>query len=227
MKTIKLDPCIDNIRRVRSKNLSITIDREAHVNISAPYHLHISEINEFIKSKRDWIEKHKQRILESKPLERSYDDGEEFLYLGVPRQLKYVANVNHQIAYLDGEFQLSDKAKPHAKDYLVALYKNLAWNYFAPKTYEFAKLYNFKFSSVKVSSANSKWGSCSSGGVINLAWKLVMAPEPVIDYVIIHELAHTIEANHSSKFWAIVERIIPDYKEKRRWLKDNGKYCNV
>jgi predicted metal-dependent hydrolase len=227
MKTTYLDPIVDSFKRARRRNLSITIDREARVNVVSPYHLQISEINDFVRSKIDWIEKSKIRVIANKPLIRNYEDGEEFLYLGVPRKLKYVSNVNHAIAYLNDEFHISTNVKPYAKEYLAKLYKNLAWNYFVPKTYEFAKKYNFKFSTTKISSANSKWGSCSSRGSINLSWRLVMAPEPVIDYVIIHELAHTVEANHSAKFWAIVEKIIPDYKSKRKWLKDNGKYCDV
>jgi len=72
----------------------------------------------------------------------------------------------------------------------------------------------------------SNWGSCSTKGNINLSTRLLFAPDPVIDYVIIHELAHLVEMNHSPKFWKVVKSIMPDYKEKEKWLKVNGQFCD-
>ncbi len=72
----------------------------------------------------------------------------------------------------------------------------------------------------------SNWGSCSSSGNINLSTRLLFAPQPVIDYVIIHELAHTKEMNHSKRFWSLVEGVMPSYKEKEKWLKQNSHLCD-
>lgn len=73
---------------------------------------------------------------------------------------------------------------------------------------------------------SSNWGSCSSKGNINLSTRLLFAPDAVVDYVIIHELAHLIEMNHSTRFWKIVGDIMPDYRDKELWLKKNGHLCN-
>jgi predicted metal-dependent hydrolase len=73
---------------------------------------------------------------------------------------------------------------------------------------------------------HSNWGSCSVGSNINLSTRLLFAPPDVIDYVIIHELAHLIEQNHSNRFWAQVARAMPDYERHERWLKDHGKTCD-
>ena len=72
----------------------------------------------------------------------------------------------------------------------------------------------------------SNWGSCSSSGNINLSTRLLFAPQAVIDYVIIHELAHTKEMNHSKRFWSLVEGVMPSYKEKEKWLKQNSHLCD-
>ncbi len=72
----------------------------------------------------------------------------------------------------------------------------------------------------------SNWGSCSSKGNINLSTRLLFAPQEVIDYVIIHELTHTVEMNHSDRFWSIVENVMPDFREKEHWLKINGHLCD-
>ncbi|MEE9372807.1 MAG: M48 family metallopeptidase [Saprospiraceae bacterium] len=80
--------------------------------------------------------------------------------------------------------------------------------------------------SVKLKNNRSNWGSCSSGGNINISVRLLFAPEDVQDYVLIHELAHLKEMNHTSRFWKIVEDIMPDYKQKEKWLKENNHLCN-
>jgi predicted metal-dependent hydrolase len=227
MIVVKIDPVVDQLKRIKGSRLSMMIDKDARLLISAPYHTPISEINKFIESKRDWITKSKHKILAHKPVEKQYIDGEKFLYLGEYRALKIVPRNKFAIEYKDGLFLISDHCLPKAKEFLTALYKNLAWNCFAPKIYELAKKHNFKFANVKVSSANTKWGSCSNRGNINLSWKLVMAPPKTIDYVIIHELAHTVEANHSANFWAIVRKIMPDYEIHKKWLVDNAKECEI
>lgn len=85
---------------------------------------------------------------------------------------------------------------------------------------------NRPIGSVYLKHNQSNWGSCSSSGNVNLSTRLLFAPESVQDYVIIHELAHLVEMNHSSRFWALVERFMPDYVEKERWLKENGGWCS-
>lgn len=82
------------------------------------------------------------------------------------------------------------------------------------------------FKSVNLKYNSSNWGSCSTRGNINLSTRLLFAPDTVIDYVIIHELTHLIEMNHSPKFWQLVKGAMPDYKEKEKWLKVNGSQCD-
>ncbi len=79
---------------------------------------------------------------------------------------------------------------------------------------------------VKLKYLKSRWGSCSGKGNINLSTRLLFAPAEVLDYVIIHELAHLIEMNHSPRFWKLVEQAMPDYREKERWLKENAADCD-
>ena len=83
-----------------------------------------------------------------------------------------------------------------------------------------------KIKDVKLSHTSSRWGSCSKSGVIRLSSRLMLAPNEVMDYVIIHELAHLIEFNHSANFWKLVANAMPDYKEMENWLKENNYQCN-
>jgi len=79
-----------------------------------------------------------------------------------------------------------------------------------------------KYKKIRISNARSRWGSCSSKGTVSFNWRLIMAPVGVIDYVIVHELVHLIEMNHSRNFWKIVGQVMPDYVDKRKWLRMYG-----
>lgn len=79
-----------------------------------------------------------------------------------------------------------------------------------------------KHARITIRDQKTRWGSCSSRGNLNFNWRLVMAPPPIIDYVVIHELAHLIELSHSPRFWETVERYCPDHREHRRWLREHG-----
>ena len=89
-----------------------------------------------------------------------------------------------------------------------------------------AQYFQKDIKSVNLKYNASNWGSCSSKSNINLSTRLLFAPPEVVDYVIIHELAHLIEMNHSPKFWKVVEKVLPNYKKHEKWLKDNGKQCD-
>jgi hypothetical protein len=82
-----------------------------------------------------------------------------------------------------------------------------------------------KLGTIRFKNNRSNWGSCSHRGNINISTRLLLAPEKILEYVCIHELAHLIERRHGDGFWQLVERAMPDYRERRRWLRENGKNC--
>jgi predicted metal-dependent hydrolase len=109
-----------------------------------------------------------------------------------------------------------------ASKILKAWYMRQAKYTFPIRVDYYAQKYNFKFKQVKISNASRRWGSCSSKGSINLNWRLIRAIPEAIDYVIVHELVHTIHMDHSKRFWEKVAEIMPDYKKYRAWLKNHG-----
>jgi predicted metal-dependent hydrolase len=86
----------------------------------------------------------------------------------------------------------------------------------------YSSLSGFKYKNIKITSAQKRWGSCSAQNNLNFPQKLALAPDKIIDYVVIHELCHIKEKNHSRKFWKEVEKIMPDYKIHRQWLRNYG-----
>ncbi len=91
-----------------------------------------------------------------------------------------------------------------------------------PKVRQYAELIGVSYGCITIRNQKTRWGSCSSKGNLNFNCLLIQVPESVMDYVIVHELCHRLEMNHSAAFWAQVEKILPDYKERRKWMKENG-----
>ena len=103
-----------------------------------------------------------------------------------------------------------------------AALKEKARPYLTERTEYFSKLMGLQYSGIKITSAKKRFGSCNGKNSICYSWRLMQYPVEAIDYVVVHELAHRVEMNHSPKFWKIVEEYFPDYKQARKWLKDNG-----
>lgn len=103
-----------------------------------------------------------------------------------------------------------------------AVYRAQASEVFARKAAYYAARMGVTYNKITIRDQKTRWGSCSGKGNLNFNWRLVLAPVPVLDYVVVHELAHRREMNHSSRFWDVVGEIMPDYQIHRRWLRDHG-----
>ena len=101
-------------------------------------------------------------------------------------------------------------------------YREKARKQIEARTSYFALVMGVNYGRITIRAARHRWGSCSSAGNLNFHWKLILMPPEILDYVVVHELAHRKEMNHSARFWAEVEKILPDYKARRKWLKENG-----
>lgn len=101
-------------------------------------------------------------------------------------------------------------------------YIRIARDIFTRKTAYYARILNVTYNRISIREQKTRWGSCSSAGNLNFNWRLIFAPESVLDYVVVHELAHRREMNHSAAFYAIVENVLPDYKASQKWLRENG-----
>lgn len=103
-----------------------------------------------------------------------------------------------------------------------ARYIEIARDIFTRKAEYYARIMDVTYGRISIREQKTRWGSCSSQGNLNFNWRLILAPEDVLDYVVVHELAHRKEMNHSKAFYAIVESVLPDYRVSRKWLRDNG-----
>lgn len=207
------------IVRSKRKTLAMTVDKNGRVIVRAPLKYPIEEIERFVGSKSEWLEKHTSAANDrnSERIRRLSAPPEALPFLG-----ELVSVVNEQpYGYSDGCFKLPENRSLESLiPYLRKLYMNIAKETLAKRTALLADRMNIRINAVKINSAKTRWGSCSAQKNINLSWKLIAADSKLIDYVIVHELCHTMHMNHSPSFWAEVERYIPDYIERREALKD-------
>ena len=186
----------------------------------APLKYPDEKIREFLAQKESWILKHKQRMAGAGiRLPEENLDGYELLLLGE----------KHLITLYDGKsvrFSAEEKRiwlpRSNAESKLRAWIKQNADRIFKEATKRRAEELGITYQSVTVSSARTKWGSCTGDNRLSFSFRLLYAPKDVIDYVIVHELSHTLHHDHSKSFWGCVESVVPDYKVKRKWLKDRA-----
>ncbi len=120
------------------------------------------------------------------------------------------------------------KAEAPKPDYegnpeVEAFYRRAARKKIIERTAWYAKIMGVTYGRISIRAAKTRWGSCSGEGNLNFHWKLILMPPEILDYVVVHELAHRKQMNHSPLFWAEVEKVLPDYKARRAWLKENGR----
>jgi hypothetical protein len=214
--------------RSRRRTIALVVEPDGRVIVRAPARLPDAAIRSFVAEHSEWIrqkqaeqEQRRERCGRPAGAPRQFIPDEMFSYLGQAYPLRVVERQPAALVFKDG-FSLRQDALPQAAALFEAWYRKRARAVLAARLAELAAQHGFRYGQMRLSSARTRWGSCSSSGTISLNWKLVMAPPEIIDYVILHELAHTQERNHSARFWALVARLDPEYKARRRWLKENG-----
>lgn len=211
------------------KTVRIRVGPERAVSVFAPVWIDDNRLAEIVYNKRRWI-LNKQQIISMAQLaqsKREFVSGEGFLYRGRRLRLKLMSSNGGSEAVFTDTTRLFCKAnKPDDKQYVRTLlegwYKSKAVDSIPKRVGLLSKKVGINPSRVVLKNQHSRWGSCTTKGDILLNWRIIMAPTSVSDYVILHELAHLKEKNHSERFWQIVETIMPRYEAQQSWLKKNG-----
>ena len=176
-----------DLKRSKRKTISVEISREAKIIVRAPLKMKKGEIDEFLNSKSEWIDKH-------------------------------LRSMKEKLAH--SPCKLSEEEKRELK-------KN-AKKVITPRVQYFACIMDVSYDRISIRFQQTRFGSCSTKSNLNFNAVVALMPSDILDYVIVHELAHLKQMNHSPAFWSEVEKVIPDYKNKRKWLKANGiKYIQL
>ncbi len=193
-----------------------------------------STIISLVEKKRHWIinkYENYQHMLLHLPAVREFVDGEMLLFKGNSYPLKVlestgrITNVNLTDDQLLVELKSgipSDIRREELRRHLEKWYIRQARELITERLELFSSIIGVKVNNVRLKNQKTRWGSCSRKRNLNFNWKLIMAPIVIVDYVIVHELCHIKQMNHSPQFWVLVENQISDYKMMRKWLKENG-----
>ncbi|WP_064094093.1 M48 family metallopeptidase [Rossellomorea aquimaris] len=213
---------------VKYKNrasIGIYLDNYGNIEIHAPKGTPDEAVLRILEDKWDVIlqksKEMKERLLG--PQKKNYEPGESFLYLGnsFPIQIHEDSTTPQDRVMFDGKTlhiyvkQLEDdKIKQALKRYYYQQCKSLVEKSISLHQRHFKA----KPRSIKISDSKTTWGTCDSRRQLTFNWRLAMAPQEVIDYVVVHEMCHMVHLNHDRSFWRLVGKIVPDYKEKENWL---------
>jgi len=225
--TVNGTPYQYTVRRSRrARRVLLHVDAGGEVEVVVPWHTAFAFAEQFVELKRDWLgsklaaHQHRQAQLPK----RHFTSGESLPVLGEQYRLRIHFEAGRRRRHLDHHQHTIILKLPPAADAKLAVidwYRSFAKQYFASTSKQLAKSIHKKVSRVAIGDHRSQWGSCSKKGRLSFNWRLLLAPQAVADYVIVHEVAHLVHPNHSAKYWALVAQLCPAYQTHRRWLKKN------
>jgi predicted metal-dependent hydrolase len=212
----------------RARVLHLVIRQESGLEVVAPRGTRRGQIEEALHQKASWILKTIQRVVAVPPI----NDGREFAFMGRIIRLRLVTSPANTRPFSEAtdagdalllHVQESDLENQEVlRAALEGWYRQRAREIIPQRLITANQVFGFRYGRVTIKEQKSRWGSCSRAGNLNFNWRLLLAPVPVMDYVLTHELAHLKELNHAPAFWQLVASACPDYKTQRRWLREHG-----
>lgn len=220
----------------RRKTIGLTIAPDGMLTVKAPLGTTREYIRQCVTKKAEWILSKTKKLEErqDKTPDRHFQDGEILFYLGQEyafRQIREASIKEENVAVIrldkeKNEIQMYYKglewSAEEKKDILEQWYRREARQYLWSLAEKFSQEIPCTFGTIRIKNQKTCWGSCSAKGNLNFNWRIMMAPPEIGEYLVVHELCHRLEMNHSTAFWKLVEKQIPDYRERRAWLKNYG-----
>ena len=212
------------IIRSSRKSLALVIDEWGDLIVRAPKSMSMEQINRFIEKKDTWIRNKQGQayMFTDKYLSIAGITGEKLSYLGQ----EYTINLSDtNRVCLEDRIVYIPSSDPKAD--LITWLKEQAYILIKERVLFYSSIMSVEYAKVRLTEAKGRWGSCSANNNLNFAWRLIMCPQKVIDYVVVHELSHIKYKDHSLRFWQCVGMVLPDYKEQDSWLKIHRKIMNI
>jgi predicted metal-dependent hydrolase len=212
-------------RSPKRKKLTITVERDRTIVVHAPQGISEEEVRRIVDDKRQWIltklrhpQKYHDRL---HPPGKEVVNGESAPYLGTDYRIEVTETASGEIEF-SHIFMVPAAHQAKRREVLRDWYIARAREKILPRAEQHARELGIRFAAAKIVENRYRWGSCTVNDNVNFNWRLIKAPMFVIDYVIVHELAHLIEANHTSRFWSIVRANTPRMEKAKAWLKEHG-----
>lgn len=223
------------VRRTRrKKTIALQVQPDLQVVILVPPFLRDETVKQLVLKRARWIVEKREKLkrLRANMPKKEFVSGEAFPYLGRRYRLKVIRSEKEKgmpcllttgrfVVQIDKRLNVKMEAEA-VRQKLAAWYRDRAIVKIPERVERFAGLVGKIPKEIVIRNQEKRWGSCSRSDILRFNWKIIMAPVSVLDYVVVHELCHLVHSNHSPEFWHVVESIIPDYQEKRNWLKANS-----
>lgn len=224
-ESVQIDDLAFDVRRSdRRRTMQITVDRGGGLILSVPTTCPPTAMESFIRQKRFWVY---TRLAEKEALHRttakkSFVTGEGFPYLGKHYRLLLVSQQDTPVKLDAGRLRMRRTDAAHGTRHLRDWYSTRASAWLSRRVELLAPRLGRQPAAVVVQDLGYRWGSCGRNDRINFHWKTILLPPRIVDYVVVHELAHLYEAHHTPRFWQRVERAMPDFAARKRWLLENA-----
>ncbi|GAU78597.1 M48 family metallopeptidase [Fusibacter sp. 3D3] len=218
-----------NVIKSKRKTCEIKVNADGSVTIKAPNHYTNPMIKSIIETKADWIDQKLKWMSESEP-PLCFELGSTLPVWYEAFTIEFSDRIDTYLDHAHKRIMINPKVKPEReaiKREVIKLLRVVLRNHLVARVKVLSEELNVQPNEIRVKLMKSRWGSCSSRGNLNFSLNLVLLPKEIVDYIIIHELAHLNELNHSSRFWRIVEKYHPRYVEDRKWLKMNTFNLNL
>jgi predicted metal-dependent hydrolase len=207
----------------RRKTIRLTVERDNRLVVRAPEGTTAAQIEDVLARKALWLyrqRRHRQRYPAAPP-RKEFVTGETLLYSGRHYRLEVVDEPLDGVRFC-GRFQISRSQCHRAGEMLCVWYESRAEQRLTARVRAFARQLGVAYNRLLVSDLKYRWGSCTAQNTLNFNWRIIKAPAFVLDYLVVHELAHLIEPNHTRRFWNVVAVQVPKWQEAKTWLRENG-----
>jgi predicted metal-dependent hydrolase len=210
--------------RSRRKTLSIYIERDGSITLRVPQEMKIPDIEKIIEKKRFAIYKQLAlwEQLNASRIEREFVNGESFFYLGSSYRLEIVEQQDIPLKLFRGYFYLRKSEISRGPGVFKDFYRQKGKEKLPQRVAFYKGGLGVEPQGIRVLDLGNHWGSCTKTGVLNFHWKCMMAPLAVIDYIVVHEMAHMLHRRHTEAFYEVVDKVLPDYRERKNWLTLHG-----
>ena len=229
-ETLVVDDLTFRLRRSAARRtIGITVERDGGLVVAAPDDCDAAALIEAVRARRFWVYTklaEKERLFRPRRA-REYVAGEGFYYLGHSYRLRLVpatpgAPPRPPLRLHQGRFELLADERGHGREHFVSWYRGHALPWLGRRVALLAPRFGVAPPAVRVRDLGYRWGSCSAGAAVNFHWRTILLPASIAEYIVAHELVHLAERAHSPAFWARLERAMPDYARRKRWLAERG-----
>jgi predicted metal-dependent hydrolase len=208
----------------RRKTIELSVERDGALMVRAPEGAAADRLEAFVRDKKAWVYKkvaEKEALRHATPV-KEYVSGEGFPYLGRSYRLLLVDKQDAPLRLEAGRFRLRRDEARKGRAQFIAWYTGHARAWLRRRVAAMAPRVGVQPNGVEVRDLGFRWGSCGRAGVLNFHWATILLPPSIVEYVVVHELVHVRERNHTPEFWQAVERVMPDYLRRKAWLADRG-----